>query len=221
MDHPNIAKVLRRRRRPTAGRPYFVMELVNGVPITDYCDQQPPHVRGSGWNCSSTSATPSSTPIKKASSTATSSRRTCWSRRTTASRSSKSSTSAWPRRSASSSPNRRCYTQFAPDDRHAALHEPRASRAERPRHRHPQRHLFARRPALRAADRHDAVRPEATRKAAASTKCRRIIREEEPPKPSTRLSTLRRSSCHRSAAQRQHRAAQAVASCSAASSTGS
>jgi serine/threonine protein kinase len=58
MDHPNIAKVfdagttsvdrsLRERESgsrsepPTldAGRPYFVMELVQGIPITDYCDQ--------------------------------------------------------------------------------------------------------------------------------------------------------------------------------------
>jgi serine/threonine protein kinase/tetratricopeptide (TPR) repeat protein len=58
MDHPNIAKVLdagttsvdrslreresgSRSEPPTLdpGRPYFVMELVQGVPITDYCDQ--------------------------------------------------------------------------------------------------------------------------------------------------------------------------------------
>jgi serine/threonine protein kinase/tetratricopeptide (TPR) repeat protein len=57
MDHPNIAKVLdggtihnsplaeREEGRPLAeregyyGRPYFVMELVKGTPITDYCDQ--------------------------------------------------------------------------------------------------------------------------------------------------------------------------------------
>ena len=38
MDHPNIAKVLDAGTTPT-GRPYFVMELVKGVPITDYCDQ--------------------------------------------------------------------------------------------------------------------------------------------------------------------------------------
>src|SRR5262249_8622022 len=71
MDHPNIAKVLdagttsevgdrkseigdRNRRPPTSdlrpltsGRPYFVMELVKGVPITKYCDehQLPPRQR--------------------------------------------------------------------------------------------------------------------------------------------------------------------------------
>ena len=37
MDHPNIAHVLD-AGATAAGRPYFVMELVNGVPITKYCD---------------------------------------------------------------------------------------------------------------------------------------------------------------------------------------
>jgi serine/threonine protein kinase len=39
MDHPNIAKVLDAGTTQT-GRPYFVMELVRGVPITTYCDQR-------------------------------------------------------------------------------------------------------------------------------------------------------------------------------------
>src|SRR5450631_4008879 len=38
MDHPNIARVLDAGMTST-GRPYFVMELVRGVPITKYCDQ--------------------------------------------------------------------------------------------------------------------------------------------------------------------------------------
>ena len=38
MDHPNIAKVLD-AGATSFGRPYFVMELVRGVKITDYCDQ--------------------------------------------------------------------------------------------------------------------------------------------------------------------------------------
>jgi eukaryotic-like serine/threonine-protein kinase len=38
MDHPNIAKVFD-GGETASGRPYFVMELVRGVPITDYCDQ--------------------------------------------------------------------------------------------------------------------------------------------------------------------------------------
>jgi WD40 repeat protein/serine/threonine protein kinase len=38
MDHPNIAKVLDGGATDT-GRPYFVMELVQGVPITEFCDK--------------------------------------------------------------------------------------------------------------------------------------------------------------------------------------
>jgi len=37
MDHPNIAKVLD-ADSTESGRPYFVMELVNGVTLTQYCD---------------------------------------------------------------------------------------------------------------------------------------------------------------------------------------
>ena len=42
MDHPNIAKVLD-AGTTESGRPYFVMELVRGVPITEYCDQASAH----------------------------------------------------------------------------------------------------------------------------------------------------------------------------------
>ena len=38
MDHPNIARVLEAGATET-GRPYFVMELVHGIKITEYCDQ--------------------------------------------------------------------------------------------------------------------------------------------------------------------------------------
>src|SRR6266699_6307052 len=38
MDHPNIAKVLDAGTMEN-GRPFFVMELVRGIKITDYCDQ--------------------------------------------------------------------------------------------------------------------------------------------------------------------------------------
>ena len=38
MDHPNIAKVLDAGTTET-GRPYFIMELVRGIKITEYCDQ--------------------------------------------------------------------------------------------------------------------------------------------------------------------------------------
>ena len=39
MDHPNIARVFD-AGATESGRPYFVMELVKGIPIVDYCDQQ-------------------------------------------------------------------------------------------------------------------------------------------------------------------------------------
>jgi tetratricopeptide (TPR) repeat protein len=38
MDHPNIAKVFDGGATPS-GRPYFVMELVKGMPITEFCDR--------------------------------------------------------------------------------------------------------------------------------------------------------------------------------------
>jgi serine/threonine protein kinase len=38
MDHPNIAKVLD-AGATVSGHPYFVMELVKGVPITEFCDK--------------------------------------------------------------------------------------------------------------------------------------------------------------------------------------
>src|SRR5213078_1567197 len=46
MDHANIARVLdagTTKGEPgkiSAGRPYFVMDLVKGVPITRYCDER-------------------------------------------------------------------------------------------------------------------------------------------------------------------------------------
>ncbi|HYE33155.1 MAG TPA: hypothetical protein VEH27_17135 [Methylomirabilota bacterium] len=95
MDHPHIAKVFDAGvtddvtfqasgdSKETAaiahkGRPYFVMELVRGIPITTYCDHQTFR-----WpiasRCSSRFATPFSTRIKKGSSIATSSHPTSWS----------------------------------------------------------------------------------------------------------------------------------------------
>src|SRR5262249_34666343 len=38
MDHPNIAKILD-TGQTSAGHPYFVMDLVKGLPITQFCDQ--------------------------------------------------------------------------------------------------------------------------------------------------------------------------------------
>jgi eukaryotic-like serine/threonine-protein kinase len=44
MDHPHIARVFD-GGETASGRPYFVMELVRGIPITDFCDQDQLSVR--------------------------------------------------------------------------------------------------------------------------------------------------------------------------------
>src|SRR3954447_5258625 len=44
MDHPSIAKV-HDGGTTDSGRPYFVMELVRGIPITEYCDGQQLSIR--------------------------------------------------------------------------------------------------------------------------------------------------------------------------------
>src|SRR5262249_15613032 len=44
MDHPNIAKVHDAGTIDT-GRPYFVMELVRGIPINEFCDQKRLNIR--------------------------------------------------------------------------------------------------------------------------------------------------------------------------------
>src|SRR5438552_7197543 len=44
MDHPNIARVLE-AGATASGRPYFVMELVRGVPITEFCDENKLRIR--------------------------------------------------------------------------------------------------------------------------------------------------------------------------------
>lgn len=44
MDHPAIAKVFDAGATP-AGQPYFAMEYVDGLPITDYCDQKKVGIR--------------------------------------------------------------------------------------------------------------------------------------------------------------------------------
>ena len=115
---------------------------------------------------------------------------------------------------------RTLFTEFGQMVGTARVHEPRAGRAQPARHRHPQRHLFAGRAALRTADRHDAVRRRSGCDAAAFDEILRIIREEEPPKPSTRLSTLSES-LPSIAANRHIEPAPAEPSSCAATSTGS
>ena len=81
MDHPNIAKVLDAgttggEAGRGSGRPYFVMELVKGVPITRYCDEHHLSPRERLQIFRAACVRPYSTRIKKGSFTETSSRRT-------------------------------------------------------------------------------------------------------------------------------------------------
>ena len=70
MDHPNIARVYD-GGTTAAGQPFFVMELVTGVPITKYLRPARGFRSGPGWSCSSLPARPCNTPTRKGSSTAT------------------------------------------------------------------------------------------------------------------------------------------------------
>ncbi len=75
MDHPNVCRVFDGGAAPN-GRPFFVMEFVRGVPITDYCDERkltPKERLGSFIP----SARRCSMPTRRGSSIATSSRKTC------------------------------------------------------------------------------------------------------------------------------------------------
>ena len=69
MDHPNIARVLD-AGATAEGRPFFVMELVRGLPVNDYCDQArlPAADRLALFV---QPARPSSTPTRRGSSTGT------------------------------------------------------------------------------------------------------------------------------------------------------
>ena len=69
MDHPAIAKVFDAGATPQ-GQPYFVMEYVPGLPITEYCDREKVARSAIGSNSSSRPAKVCSTPTRKPSSIA-------------------------------------------------------------------------------------------------------------------------------------------------------
>ena len=77
MDHPNIAKVFDAGATDT-GRPYFVMELVRGIPDHGLLRSEQSAAGAAASISSSTFATPSSTRIRRESFIATSSRRIFW-----------------------------------------------------------------------------------------------------------------------------------------------
>ena len=146
MDHPNIAKVFDAGATGT-GRPYFVMELVNGVPITEYCDeaQLTPHERLELFvpGLPGDPARPPEgdhPPRRQAVERAGHDRR-------------RPADAQGDRLRRGQGDRARLYRAVAVhavrrDRRHARVHEPRAGRAERAGRRHPQRRFLAGRAAL-------------------------------------------------------------------------
>ena len=159
MDHPNIAKVLD-AGATDCGRPYFVMELVKGTPITTYCDEhrltlrerlelflpvcqaiQHAHQKGiihrdikpSNVLIAPYDGRPVPKIIDFGVAKATGQRLT----------------------------ERTLFTGFGAVVGTLEYMIARAGRAEQAGHRHAQRHLHAGRAAVRAADRHDAAAPRA------------------------------------------------------------
>ena len=63
MEHPAIAKVFD-AGTTREGQPYFAMEYVDGLPITDYCDRKKMAIRDR-LHLFCRSATACSTPIRK------------------------------------------------------------------------------------------------------------------------------------------------------------
>ena len=160
MDHQSIADVLDGGSTPS-GRPYFVMELVDGTPITEYCDAarfttrqrlelfiqvcqavQHAHLKGvihrdikpSNILVTHFDAAPVPKVIDFGIAKAVNQQLT----------------------------DQSLYTQHRADDRHAALHVAGAGRADRPGRGHPNGCVFAGCVAVRATDRHHAVRQGAT-----------------------------------------------------------
>ena len=187
MDHPNIAKVLD-AGATDSGRPYFVMELVKGVPITEFCDKNhlPPEARlklfidvchaiqhahhkgiihrdikPSNVMVTLHDGVPVVKVIDFGVAKATVQKLT----------------------------ERDAVHRLRPDDRHAGLHEPRAGGDERPGHRHPQRRLLAGRAALRAVDRHDAAGGQAA--------CGGGLRRDAAADPRGRSAAAEHAACRR------------------------
>ena len=155
MDHPNIARVLD-AGTTGAGRPYFVMELVKGVPITRYCDEHHltpaaaagavhPGLPGGPARASEGDHPPRFEAVQRAGRAV---------RRPAGAEGHRLRRGQGDRAAAD---RRDAGHRLRRDRRHAGIHVARAGGVQSARHRHAQRHLLAGRPAVRAAGRQPAV----------------------------------------------------------------
>ena len=181
MDHENIAKVLD-AGATDSGRPYFVMELVHGVPITEYCDknQLPPRERLELFVQVCRAVQHAHTKgiihrdIKPTNVLVTLARRRA------------GAEGDRLRRGQGDGPaadREDAVHRLRADGRHAAVHEPRAGGDDQHRRRHAQRRVQPGRAAVRALTGTTPLDKERL-KQAAFDEVRRIIREDEPPRPS-------------------------------------
>ena len=154
MDHPNIAKVLD-AGTTDSGRPYFVMELVKGIPITQYCDQQhlTPKERLDLF-------IPVCQAVQHAHQKGIIHRDLKPSNVLVALYDDRPVPKVIDFGVAKATPeaDREDDVHAVRSDRgHAGVHESRTGQSEPVGHRHPQRHLFVGRALVRTAHRHDAV----------------------------------------------------------------
>ena len=140
------------------GRPYFVMELVKGVPITEFCDAEPPDAAAAAGTVHP--GLPGG--AARASEGRHPPRPQAVERPGIAARLHAGRQGHRLRRRQGARPDadgQDALHRHRPDDRDAPVHVPRTGRDERPGRGHALGHLFARRAALRAADGHDAASP--------------------------------------------------------------
>ena len=189
MDHPNIAKVLDGGLHD--GRPFFVMELVKGVPITEYCDArrltpkerlelfvpvcqaiQHAHQKGIIHRDIKPSnvliALYDDRPVLKVIDFGVA----------------KATGGALTEHTID--------TGFGGVVGTPQYMSPGAGDVQQPGHRHPQRRVRPGRAAVRAADRLAAVLAARSWSRRGVLEMLRVVREEEPPRPSTKLSHRRR-----------------------------
>ena len=159
MDHPNIARVFD-AGTTEQGLPYFVMELVKGIPITRFCDEHRlttaratraghPGLPGRAARPPEGDHPPRHQAVQRPDRPL----------RRQAGAQGHRLRRGQGDRSAADRPD--ALHRVRCGRRHARVHEPRAGRAEPARHRHPQRHLQPGRAPLRALDRLDSAGSQA------------------------------------------------------------